>query len=445
MNDKQDFVKWLRDASPYLTAHRERCFVIHVSGQAFSDGGFVEIVQDITLLTRLGARVVLIYGAEPQIKARLVEQKAQIRQVDDLPVTDARAMACVKEVVGLLRVEIESLFSAVLASHTTGATPMRLINGNLVVARPLGVRNGVDHLFSGEVRRLDAEAIKQYLNDGAVVLLSPLGYSPTGEVFALPSEELATVTAAELHADKLLFLTELPRLRDEQGKPLPELEPVQAVSIAQADWCSTEHRRHLALCVRACRAGVHRAHLVPRHLPGALLQELYSRDGVGTLVTAEHYESLRDAHIDDVSGIMALIRPLEADGSLVQRSRESLELDIDNFVVMERDGMIVACASLHEYAEEGIGEIACVAVHPDYRKGRRGEKLLEHLERRARQLGLKQLFVLTTRAAHWFMGQGFVLARITDLPVHKQTIYNYQRNSKVFIKPLQAEGTRVAR
>jgi amino-acid N-acetyltransferase len=307
----------------------------------------------------------------------------------------------------------------------------------VVTARPLGVRDGVDYGFTGEVRRIDDRAIRLWLDQDAIVLLSPLGYSPTGEIFNLGAEDLATATAMALRADKLLILSEGPPLRDPAGQPVREIHPGDAERLlSEHPSLPEETVRHLHQALRACRGGVRRVHLLDRRTNGALLLELFTRDGDGALITGELYEGLRPASIDDVGGILELIQPLEADGTLVRRSRERLEMEIERFSLLERDGTIIGCVALYPFPEERLGELACVAVHPDYRNSGRAEALLRFIERQARELRLQRLFVLTTRAAHWFRERGFEPAEVGDLPVAKQTLYNWQRRSKVFIKTL---------
>jgi len=299
------------------------------------------------------------------------------------------------------------------------------------------VRDGVDYGFTGEVRRIDDRAIRLWLDQGAIVLLSPLGYSPTGEIFNLSAEDVATAAAHALRSDKLLILSDNLELRDLDGQQIRELSPSDAERLlAKQPALNEETARHLRLALRACQAGVRRVHLLDRRLDGALPLELFTRDGVGTLITADIYEGLRPAAIDDVVGLVELIQPLEEDGALVRRSRERLEMEIDRFSVLERDGAIIGCAALYPFAEERLGELACVAVHPDYRNSGRAEMLLRRIERQARAQGLSRLFVLTTRAAHWFRERGFEPAEVADLPVQKQQLYNWRRRSKVFIKTL---------
>ncbi|MDY6942136.1 MAG: amino-acid N-acetyltransferase [Pseudomonadota bacterium] len=437
-----NFIKWFRGSSPYINAHRGRTFVICFGGEAAVDDSFVNLAQDIRLLANLGVRLILVHGAEPQIAQELARHDLTLPDHDGQPIADETTLQCVKAAVGTLRIDIEACFSSGLSDTPLATSQLRLVSGNFVVARPLGILNGVDHLHTGLVRRSEAAAIRSYLDDGAIVLLPPLGYSPTGETFLLQAHDVATHVASALEADKLLFLTESEALNNDSGQTINELTPGQAAQLKGSYSSGTEQARQLNAAIRACQAGVRRVHLVPRRQDGALLQELYTRDGVGTMITAESYDTLRSATIDDVGGILALIAPLENEGILVHRDREQLELEIGNFAVMERDGVIVACAALYGYPPEPIGEIACVAVHADYRQSGRGRDLLEFLAGIARERGIERLFVLTTQTAHWFVEQGFQPARIQDLPVAKQSLYNYQRNSKAFMMPLGERKTR---
>ena len=439
MQEKPAFIKWFRSSSPYINAHRGKTAVVYMPGEVVENNTLRSIAHDLTLMRALGMKIVLVHGAQPQIDRQLQANGMDVDRGESAPIIDAAALECIRQAVGAVRFAIEAEFSTGLASTPMWGADVTVVSGNLVTARPYGVRNGVDHQHSGEVRRLDVPSIAANLERGALVMLSPLGFSPTGETFYLDAEEVACAAAIELRADKLLFLSTGQALSDAQGAAVGELDPAQAQAMAQSGWCQPAHRRQLALSARACRAGVRRAHIVPGDLDGALLQELYTRDGVGTLITADDYDILRQASIDDVGGILALISPLEADGTLVQRSREQLELEIGNFTVMERDGLVVACAALYPFIEDRVAELACVVVHPDYRNHDRGERLLRHMERRARDLGIERIFVLTTRTAHWFIERDYQPGRITDLPVKRRLLYNYQRNSKVFIKPLTPE------
>ncbi|MDX1657165.1 MAG: amino-acid N-acetyltransferase, partial [Candidatus Competibacteraceae bacterium] len=426
-----------RQAAPYINAHRGKTFVVAFGGEALlDDGQFATLLNDIALLHSLGARLVLVYGARPQVKARLREAGREMSYASGLRITDEAALECVKQAVGQVRIGIESRLSMGLPNSPMHGAHLRVISGNFVTARPVGVRDGVDYLFTGEVRSVDRRALEAVLGAGALVLLSPLGSSPTGETFNLLAEEVAVAAASALGAEKLLLLTEEPGPLDHQDKLIRQMSPSDAEQLLGEQTLPQAQSRHLKYALRAVRGGVRRAHLLHRPVQGGLIQELFTRDGIGTLVSADVYEGLRPATIEDVGGLLALLGPLEADGTLVRRSRELLEMEIDRFFVLERDGAIIGCAALYPFAQERVGELACVAVHPDYRSGGRAAGLLRFIERQARRQGLQRLFVLTTRSAHWFREQGFLPAAIEDLPVARQALYNLQRRSKVFIKPL---------
>ena len=433
----QDFIRWFRDASPYVNAHRGRTFVLAFAGDAVLDKDFDTLIHDIAILNSLGIRLVLVYGARPQIEKRLQREQIETIYENDLRITDARTLECVKEAVGSMRVEIESLLSMGVANTPMAGARLRVASGNFVTAKPLGVRDGVDFQHTGEVRRVDIQAIRQRLDQGDIVLLSPSGYSPTGEIFNLSAEDVATTTATELQADKLIFLLEGPNLLTGNRQLVREISPAETDRLLESKRkLSDELRHHLRSAVHACRMGVPRAHLIQRKTDGALLQELFTRDGVGTLITAETIESMRAASISDVGGIIELLKPLEESGVLVKRSRELLEVEINHYIVIEREGMIIGCAAMHPYHKERMAELACLAVHPEYRDNGRGENMLTHIEKQAASLGMTKLLVLTTQTAHWFQEKGFVQASIKALPMSRKSLYNIQRNSKIFYKNL---------
>jgi amino-acid N-acetyltransferase len=433
----EQFVHWFRSAAPYIYAFRGRTFVVAFGGEVVADGKFVALTHDLNLLASLGVRLVLVHGARAQIEAQLAGRGTRPRYVRGVRVTDETAMNSVKQASGQLRVEIEALLSMGLPNSPMANAAIRVAGGNFVTARPRGVVDGVDMQYTGEVRRIHSEAILERLDAGELVLLSPLGYSPTGEIFNLTMEDVATEAAIALSADKLLFLTEQPGIADADGKLLRELTVSEAQTVLQRQGDLQEDARlYLPAAIKACRSAVRRAHLLSRHVDGALLLELFTREGVGTMVTQDPLERLRRANIEDVGGVLQLIEPLEADGTLVKRSRELLEIEIDRFSVLEHDGVIVGCAALYPFADEAAGELACLAVQPEYRNAGAGDGLLRHIDMQARNMGMTRLFVLTTRAAHWFIERGFVESAVEALPQQKQLLYNYQRRSKVFLKTL---------
>lgn len=436
-------VAWFREAAPYINAHRERTFVVCIGGEMALQEGFAALLHDIAILQTLGVRLVVVHGARPQIERRLQEQGADMQYVHGLRLTDAVALQAVKEAAGALRAEIEALLSMGLPNTPMSGVRLRVSSGNYVTARPLGVRGGVDYQHTGEVRRVDTDGLRRPLQAGDLVLLPPLGYSPTGEIFNLSAEEVATEVAIALQADKLIFFSHTDALRDGRRRPLMQLTAEQAGALLQDCPPLPEDLSAQLLCAtRASRAGVPRIHLVDRDRDGALLMELYTREGAGTLVTGERYERLRQAHIEDVGGLLELIQPLEAEGILVRRSREQLELEIERFAVIERDGMILACAALYPFPEEGVAELACVAVHPDYRGAGRAETLVAHQEQQAVRMGIERVFVLTTRTAHWFRERGYEPGDMEALPIERRRMYNFQRNSKIFIKALDPRKKR---
>jgi len=439
LRDKQhnsDYVHWFRNSSPYINAFRDRTFVIAFGGEMLTDAQFAALVHDIALLNNLGVRLVLVHGARPQIEQRLQEKKAKFQYVNGLRLTDDIALECVKDAAGSVRVEIEALLSMGVSNTPMDYADIRVVSGNFVTAQPLGIRDGVDYCHTGEVRSIDSDAIHCQLDDGAIVLLSPIGYSPTGEIFNLSAEDVATATAIQLQADKLIYLIDEDGVTDEAQNLLHEITVAELEALRHANASTGEMEKHLNSVITACQHGVPRTHLINRHIDGGILLELFTRDGIGTLITAESFEGTRQAAIDDIGGLLELIVPLEEEGILVRRSRERIEMEIEHFTVVERDGMMVACAALYPYAEEKIAELACLVVHPDYRDQERGNMLYNYIERLARQQGLQRLFVLTTRTAHWFQERGFQQAKLEQLPMEKQAMYNYQRNSKVFIKTL---------
>lgn len=435
-------VNWFRQTAPYIHAHRGRTFVILFGGEAVEQSGFAHLVHDITLLSSLGVKIVLVHGARPQIKQQLNSLDITSDFADGMRVTLAEHMPAVEQAVGQVRMNIEAQLSMGLPNTPMAGASVRVVSGNFVTARPYGIRDGIDYCQTGNVRKVDADAINQHLQNNNMVLISPIGYSPSGEIFNLRAEDVATETAIALHADKLIFVMENNGVTDKDGGLLQQLNLPQAENwsnkygSANDSQSKDETQSHLNNAAQACRGGVRRVHLVSRKIDGALLLELYTRDGIGTLVTAENYEGLRHALIDDIGGIMELISPLEARGALVRRSREQLELDINNFTVIERDGMIIACAAIFTFAEEQAAELACLAVHPDYQTHGRGNDLMQHIEWQARKKHMKKIFTLTTQTMHWFIERGYVECSLDDLPIKKKSLYNYQRNSKVLCKQL---------
>ena len=434
-SESRQHILWFRNSAPYINAHRGKTFVLMFGGEAARHPNFANIVHDIALLNSLGVRLILIHGSRPQIEARLQAAGHDSSFHEGIRVTDAGALEHVKDAAGSLRAQIEALLSMGLPNSPMQGSSIRVCGGNFVTAKPIGVVDGVDFLHTGRVRNIDAAGIRQNLDAGSIVLLSPLGYSPTGEIFNLSLEDIAVHTATAVAADKLILFGVARGFLTGNGELVRQCDLTQALEYTRAPG-DPEQLRLLRTARQGCTAGIARCQIISYTENSALLEELFTHDGSGTLVGSDDYEQARLASIDDVGGILELIEPLEADGVLVKRSRELLETEIGHFRILERDGRIIACAALYPYAEFGYGEIACIVTHPDYRRSQRGERLLAELEADAARLGLVEVFVLTTQTAHWFLEQGFEETERTRLPERKQSLYNLQRSSKVFFKSL---------
>ncbi len=432
------FVKWFRSATPYIHRWGGATFVIAFGGEVLADGEFQQLTHDINVLVSLDVRVVLVHGSRPQIEEQMRQHGVTPRYEGPRRVTDARALACVKEANGIVRVEMEALLSMELANSPMWGADIRVSSGNFVTAKPIGIVGGVDFQHTGEVRKIDAAGIRRRLDDHEVVLISPIGFSPTGDVFNCTLEDVATQTAIALDADKLIFLTEKAGALDSRGRLLTELTVKQAKELlaSGAATLPDDVQVYLPFAVKACEGGVKRAHLISRHVDGALLIELFTHHGIGTMIVPEPPERLREAIAADIPGIAQILEPLEQQGIVVRREPEQLEREIDRFFVIEADGNILGCAALYPYPEDAMAELAALAVNPFYRDGGRGERLLQFAEARARLAGMKAIFVLSTRTTHWFIERGFAEADIARLPVSRRAAYNYDRRSKIFVKEL---------
>jgi amino-acid N-acetyltransferase len=440
------FVPWFRSVAPYIHMHRGKTFVVAISGEAIEAGKLPSLVQDLAMIQSMGVKVVLVHGFRPQVNEQL-KAKGHVPQYSHgMRITDSVALDCAQEAAGQLRYEIEAAFSQGLPNTPMAGATVRVISGNFITAKPVGIVDGVDFQHSGMVRKVDVSGISQILNLDAMVLLSPFGFSPTGEAFNLTMEEVATSVAIALHADKLIFVTEVPGIRVRPHEPESEDNPIDTempLDVAEALLAKepsatqpTDIGFYLQHCVKACKAGVERSHILPFAVDGVLLLEIYVHDGIGTMVVDERLESLREATSDDLGGVLQLIEPFEQDGTLVRRERTEMERDIGNYSVIEHDGVIFGCAALYSYPEKRTGEMAALTVSPSSQGQGDGEKILRRIEQRARAQGLDSIFVLTTRTMHWFLKRGFVQSPIEWLPEARQRKYNVDRKSVVLVKKL---------
>ena len=440
------FVPWFRSVAPYIHMHRGKTFVVGIAGEAIAAGKLPSIAQDLALIQSMGVKVVLVHGFRPQVNEQLAAKGHTPQYSHGMRITDSVALDCAQEAAGQLRFEIEAAFSQGLPNTPMAGATVRVISGNFLTARPVGILEGIDFMHSGLVRKVDVAGIMQTLDSGSMVLISPFGFSPTGEAFNLTMEEVATSVATALQADKLLFLTEIPGIRQDPLQPEGEDNPIDTelpLAAAEALLADLPHTTnptdvafYLQHCVKACKGGVERSHILPFAVDGAMLLEVYMHDGIGTMVVDEKLEELREATHEDVGGILQLIEPFERDGTLVKRDRNEIERDIGQYTVIEHDGVIFACASLHPYPEARTGEMAALTVSPQSQGQGDGEKVLKRIEQRARNKGLKSIFVLTTRAKHWFLKRGFVQADPDWLPEARKRKYNWDRKSLVLVKQL---------
>lgn len=432
---KDSYVDFFRQTSPYIHNHRGKTFVIALDGDTVAHANFHRTIHDIALLQSLGIRIVLVHGGRPQIDQRIAEAGDKSQFHNQLRITDSSAMQSVKQALGSTRWNIEAELSTGLPNSPMHGAKIKAVGGNFITAKPLGILDGIDYQHTGEVRGVDALSIQQQLDIGSLVLLSPIGFSPTGEAFNLSYQDVAAETAIAINAEKLILVTEVAGI-------LEDNELVRSLSVPKANSLQNNstnkaQNKLLQTACYACNGGVNRVHLVSCAEDGALLTELFTREGSGTLVMQDHSEVIRSATIDDVGGILDLITPLEEQQILVKRSRELLETEISKFtLVVHPEGHLLGCAALYPIADSKEGEIACMATDPEFLGQGIASRLLQRLEEDAAQMGIKKLFVLTTQTAHWFLEKGFVEVALDDLPKQKQSLYNYQRNSRIFSKIL---------
>ena len=437
------FVPWFRAVAPHIHAYHGKTFVVAIAGELIAAGRLSPFAQDLAILHAMGIKLVLVHGFRPQVNEQLRAKGHESRYSHGLRITDEVALDCAQEAAGQLRFEIEAAFSQGLPNTPMANAIVRVVSGNFLTARPVGIVDGVNFMHSGVVRKVDGAAIRSAIDIGAMVLLSPFGFSPTGEAFNLTMEDVATSTAIALQADKLLFITEVAGIHeklDDADSPIDtELALAEAerlLASLPAPTQPTDIAFYLQHCVKACRGGVERSHILPFAVDGALLMEVFTHDGIGTMVVDEKLESLREATSDDIGGVLQLIEPFERDGTLVKRDRTEIERDIGHYTVIEHDGVIFGCAALYPYPEAKTAEMAALTVSPQVQSQGDGERILKRVEQRAKGMGLDSIFVLTTRTMHWFIKRGFNQVDPDWLPEARKRKYNWDRKSQVLVKKL---------
>lgn len=430
MSNNQAYVQWFRGTAPYIKAHRKKTFVIFISDEFIHSNQFIGLIHDLALLNHLGIKLVILHGSRKSIDQHLRRNNITSAFHRNIRISDTESLPYIVQAINEVKTILESHLSMGLPNTPMSGSEISLVSGNFVTGMPLGVIDGIDMQHSGKVRDIKHDVISNLLDQNHVILLSNIGYSRTGEVFNLPAEELASEVAQALKADKLIFIQHT----EDQTDRADTLSTQECQILIDNDKTDSDYRNLLIQAVSAIHSNVKRAHIINQQVDGGLILELFSRDGCGTMITNLFYEGIRDADINDVGGILGLIQPLEASGNLVERSREQLELEIAHFQVIEKDGMIIACIAAIPDASKQFSELACLAVHENYRNTGLGDQLLKKVEHLLRQKNIRQIYTLTTRTSHWFLEHGFVDAPDFPLPTHKQTTYNQQRSSKVLSK-----------
>lgn len=431
MTKTTQFIQFFHQVAPYINQHRNKVFVFCIQDSATTQRVLKSLLHDIAILHSLRVRVIIVYGVRHSLNQRLQGQQFfQGRRI-----TDAKAMQTIQAVIGATGIRVEAMLSMGLANSPMQGARVCTSSGNFIIAKPMGVRDGVDFGLTGEIRKVRGEPINERLQSDNIVLIPPLGYSNTGEVFNLTAEEVAAAVAKEIQADKLLFFSdEIEQVvsKEENGKAITSKQAQTLANKVDSELLKTT----LQAAIKACEWGINRVHLVSQETDGAVLVELYTRDGVGLMITDQSYDRIEQATIDDISSLLQLIRPLEKQGILVRRSRELLEMEIEHFSLLKRDNTVIGCSALYPYLSEDMAELGCLVVDKEYQKNGLADVLLQHTENNAKAMGVKRLFCLTTHTSHWFMERGFTEAQLADLPKKKQAFYNFSRNSKPYIKSL---------
>lgn len=436
---ERTFVNTFRMSSPYINAHHGLIFVIHIPGELINEPLFASVMEDIALMRVVGVKLVLVLGPQALVSQRLQEEGIEYRFINGTRVTDSRILKIVKELAGSMRFEVECALAKGV-TNMPSKSRISVVSGNFFSAQPVGIIDGDDFGYTGKVRRIDVESINKRLSDGDIILLSNIGSSPSGQQFNCKAEDVAADCAAALQAEKLIFMGAGETLYDRRNdRTIPNLSLKTAAKFLRlrARELPGDFYKSIQCSIYALERGVRRAHILNRYMNGVLLMEVFHRDGVGLMISRDLYEGFRPAQLKDVNGVKEIIRPLEERGILKPRPRTTLERDIQNFVVIERDGMIIACLSLIIMDDDPTwAELGCVAVHQDYRKLGKGDAMLGFTERMAYDKGVRNLFVLSTQSFDWFHERGFREVTVHDLPRSKQALYDKSRRSKIFHKIL---------
>ncbi len=421
----------LRGILQYIPQFREKTFIISVDGAIVTDENFGNIRLDIAVLRSLNIRLVLVHGASAQIKALAAEQGITPTNLDGSGITDEATLQLALTAANRLTHEILEGLSA---------NDLRAACTNAVIAHPLGILHGTDHLWTGKVERIDVAMCEKLLENDIIPVLPPLGFDGDGKTYRVNSDSIAVAAAEALKATKLMFITTRDGLQvgDKVIRQMT-VSDLQSVLAMQKSQIPSELVSKAVHAVAACKAGVPRVHIINGSLEEGLLAEVFTNEGVGTLVYANEFQQIRRALKKDVRSILNLTKPSVATEELVKRTRSSIEKQLGDYYIFEIDRNPVACVALHVYPEQRKGELACLYVSPAHENQGIGRKLIQYVETRARDLGLDELISLSTQAFTYFQSKGgFNEGSPDDLPPVRRERYDQSgRNSKVLVKKLK--------
>ena len=421
----------LRGILQYIPQFREKTFILAIDGAIVTDENFATLLLDVAVLRSLNIRVVLVHGASAQIRMFAEEKNVVPSNLDGSGVTDAATLKLALTAANRLTHEILEGLSA---------NDLRAASTNAIIAHPMGIIQGVDHLFTGKVERVDTELLQSLLAQGVVPVIPPLGFDGDGKTYRVNSDGVALAVAEALKAIKLIFITTqdgiLVQGRVIRQMPVADLESVLALQkndIAPEQVSKAQH------AVAACKAGVPRVHIINGRVDEGLLAEVFSNEGIGTLIYANDYQQIRRAMKKDVRAIQLLTKAAVESEELVKRTRAAIEKNLGDYFIFEIDKNPVACVALHVYPEQNKGELACLYVNPSYENQGIGRKLIQFVENKAKELNLAELLTLSTQAFTYFQSKGgFAEGTPDDLPPARREKYEQSgRNSKVLVKKLK--------
>jgi amino-acid N-acetyltransferase len=420
----------LRGILQYIPQFREKTFIIGVDGAIVTDENFANILLDVAVLRSLNIRVVLVHGASAQIKALADKQNIQASNLDGTGITDADTLQLALNAANRLTHEI---LEGLSTNDLRAACP------NAITAHPLGILQGADHLFTGKVERVDVDLLQTLLNQGIIPVVPPLGFDGDGKTYRVNSDGVAVAVAEALKAAKLIFITPQDGLRynDQLIRQMLVVD-LQKLLQQNSGGFAPEVLSKAQHAVSACLAGLQRVHIINGRVDEGLLAEVFSNEGIGTLIYANEYQQIRPAKKKDVRAIQLLTKKAVETDELVKRTRAAIEKSLGDYSIFEIDKNPVACVALHVYPDQGKGELACLYVNPSHENQGIGRKLIQFVENKAREQGLNELLTLSTQAFTYFQSKaGFIEGKPDDLPPGRREKYDQSgRNSKVLVKKL---------